>query len=312
MFQRTVLKNLKGLTSQISPYYKILSPSYHKIKSHPFFSEALSALGVLWSATGIHMIEQHERGLVEIFGKYIKTADPGLVLTWPIGIGNLRRVPMDLQRVLISGQSIITKEQLNATVEAVVYYRVNDPFKAQYNIDNFASTVPTLAQTTLRNVLGTLNLSDANSQRRDINERLKIELENQIKDWGMEVINVELQQIKPSDRVQESMNNIIIAEQEKIAAENLANAEEIKADGERRATIKKAQANADAIRLEAEANADAMKIEYEAAQEFFKDGAIPYQQLKTTETALKNNTTVLFPKEGNTWNLLDIARLGKN
>ena len=278
---------------------------------------AVGALGVL---TSLHIVRPNQRGLVEVFGKYTRTADPGLRAVWPFGIGSMEVIPMDMHKVEIPEQSIITKEQLNATVDAVAYYRVKDPYKARYNVDDYENTVPTLAQTTLRNVLGTFTLADANSQRQSINAKLKDELESQVTDWGMEVISVELQEIRPTRRVQESMNNIIIAEQEKIAAENQAHALEIAADGKRRAAIKEAEgearavvlaaeADAEQVRLDAQAKADAMRLKYDTANECFKGNAMFLERLETTRESLKNNSTVLLGKENQTWNLLDIARM---
>lgn len=273
-------------------------------------------------ATSLHVVRPNQKGLVELFGKYKRTVDPGLRVIPPFGMGKMIKVPMDLRQVAIPGQSIITKEQLNANVNAVTYYRVEDPVKAIYNVDNYEHTVPTLAQTTLRNVLGTFSMEDANSQRKRINEELRSELETHVKDWGMKVINVELQKIEPTERVQRSMNEIIISDQERIAAKNRANAREIDADGERRAAIKaaegkaqavllEAQARAEATRLQARAKADALQMECDTVQKHFSGNVLPYWQLKTTVESLRHNTTVLMPKDGNTWNLMDIASIAK-
>jgi len=274
-------------------------------------------IGTITLLSSLRVIRPNQKGLVEMFGKYTRTAEPGLRAIWPFGIGRLERIPMDMHKVEIPEQSIITKEQLNATVDAVAYYRVKDPYKARYHVDDYANTVPTLTQTTLRNVLGTFTLSEANSQRQNINAQLRRELEGQISDWGMEVISVELQQIIPSRRVQESMNNIIIAEQEKIAAENRAHAVEIDADGKKRAEVKKAegsaqavtlnaQAQAEAIRLNAQAQADAMRLKYDTANECFVGDAKDLERLQTTVESLRNNTVVLMDKGQQTWNLLNL------
>ncbi|MHA2066232.1 MAG: SPFH domain-containing protein, partial [Candidatus Thorarchaeota archaeon] len=169
----------------------------------------MGAVGVYGVLSGLRIVRPNQKGLVEVFGKYTRTTDPGLRLIWPFGIGKMTKMPTDMHKVDIPEQSIITKEQLNADVDAVAYYRVDDPYKARYNVDDYADTVPRLAQTTLRNVLGTFTLAEANSQRQMINEQLKKELDSQITEWGMVVISVELQEIRPTRRVQESMNNII-------------------------------------------------------------------------------------------------------
>jgi len=203
----------------------------------------------------------------------------------------------------------------------VVYYQIRDAVKAIYNVDDYASTVPILAQTTLRNVLGKYTLSEANSRRGMINATLKKELHQQIDNWGMNVLNVELKAIAPTSRVQQSMNNIIIAEQGKLASEFEAHAAEIQADGKKRAAIKDAEAKAkavllaadalgEAIRIKAKANAAALSVEAKAVQEVATPNVMFYWRLKTTETALRDNTTVLLPPDKNgIWNVLDIARM---
>lgn len=281
---------------------------------------AAAAIGVPAVISSLKVVRPYQRGLVEVFGKYTHTADPGLRAIWPFGIGKITMMPTDMQRVEIPGQSIITKEQLNATVHALVYFQVVDPFKARYNVDNFETTVPSLAQTTLRNVLGTFNLAEANSQRKEINDRLKEELESQIHEWGMRVVSVELQQIEPTDRVQKSMNDIVVAEQQMIASTNLANAEEIKADGIKRASVKEAEGKATALRLNADAkaytvrvaadaDAAAIAVKYQAVQDNFHGNVVDYQRLMTTETSLKHNSTILLPQDGRTINLIDVAKL---
>jgi regulator of protease activity HflC (stomatin/prohibitin superfamily) len=274
-------------------------------------------------ASSIRIIRPNQLGLVEFLGKYTHTTKPGLRFIPPFGLGRLTRVRMDLCKSEIPGQQIITKEQLNAQVDAVAYYQVRDPFKAIYNVDAYSETVPVLAQTTLRNVLGTFSLAEANSQRKLINDMLQKELQAQIDEWGIKVMNVEMKSIQPTTRVQESMNNIIIAEQEKIAATNAAHAVEIAADGQRRAVIKaaegdaqgvilKATAEADATRLKAKASADALQMECDAAQQYFTGNVLPYWRMKTTQASLENNTTVLLPKEGGTWNIFDVvSAMGK-
>jgi regulator of protease activity HflC (stomatin/prohibitin superfamily) len=129
---------------------------------------------------GCRIVRPNQLGLMEIFGKYHRTVQPGLRWMPPFGIGRLRRMPMDMRKVEVPGQSIITKEQLNAEVDAVVYYQVHDPVKAAYHVQDYANTVPTLAQTTLRNELGKRTLAEANRHRQHINASLKSELHDQI------------------------------------------------------------------------------------------------------------------------------------
>ena len=91
----------------------------------------LASIGLFtwWCKTGIHNVRQNQRGLVEVFGKYVGTVNPGLRFTYPFPIGRMIKMPIDLRRSDIPHQWVITKEQLNAQVDAVAYYQITDPFK---------------------------------------------------------------------------------------------------------------------------------------------------------------------------------------
>ena len=264
----------------------------------------LCLAGVL--ATGFRIVRPMEKGLVEIFGKYHRTANAGLQYIPPIGIGQIYRVPVSVQRISVPPQNIITSEQLNATIDAQVYYKVKNPYNAFYNVDDYSETIPSLAQTTLRKILGTLTLKEANGNREKLNNVLKDELQNTMDKWGMEVLNVEVMRIEAPYNVQESMNSIIVAEQKKIAAQDDAKATETKADGEKMAEIKKAEGEAQKIKLEADAQAyeierlakaEANKIQFisESTQKYFTERVQEYTKYKTSEIAMKDNTKYIIP-----------------
>ena len=165
-----------------------------------------------------------------------------------------------------------TKDKLNAIVDAVVYYKIHDPVKATYNVDDHRIQLVSLARTTLRAVIGKMTLTEANENRDEINKQIEEILDKETNSYGVEVLRVELQKIEPPMDVQDSMNKVVKAEQEKIAAMDLASAAEIKADGERRAEIKKAEGVRQAYILKAQgeaqakvalANAEAEKIKIE-------------------------------------------------
>ena len=207
------------------------------------------------------------------------------------------RINITERRVDIDPQSIITKDKLNAVVDGVVYYRVEDAQKAIYNVNSFATSVPSLAKTTLRAVIGKMTLTEANENRDQINLEVEKILSKEVSKWGIDVVRVELQRIEPPDDVQDAMNQVVKAENEKIAALDLATAIETKADGERRAEIKKAEGIAAAIRLKADADGDAIKTVNVAAEEFFVGNAQILKKLETVEAALKNNTKIIVPSD---------------
>ena len=208
----------------------------------------------------------------------------------------------------IDPQSIITKDKLNAIVDGVVYYRVEEAKSAIYNVESFQTSVPSLAKTTLRAVIGKMTLTEANENRDQINEEVEKILSKEVSKWGIDVVRVELQRIEPPDDVQDAMNKVVKAENEKIAALDLATAIETKADGERRAEIKKAEGIAAAIRLKADADGDAIKTVNVAAEEYFVGNAQLLKKLETVAEALKDNTKIIVPADGDLVNVIgDLA-----
>ena len=256
----------------------------------------LILLVVLIFARGIKIIRPVEVGVIEFLGRYQKTANAGFNWIIPF-LSKMYRINITERRVDIDPQSIITKDKLNAVVDGVVYYRVEDAQKAIYNVNSFATSVPSLAKTTLRAVIGKMTLTEANENRDQINEEVEKILSKEVTKWGIDVVRVELQRIEPPDDVQEAMNQVVKAENEKIAALDLATAIETKADGERRAEIKKAEGIAAAIRLKADADGDAIKTVNVAAEEFFVGNAQILKKLETVEAALKNNSKIIVPND---------------
>jgi len=249
---------------------------------------------------GIRIIRPREKGLIERLGKYKKTASQGFHWIIPV-IDKMIKVDITENMVDVEPQKIITKDDLNATVDAVVYFRVIDPMKSIYKAQNYRAQITSLARTTLRDIIGKMTLTEANSKRDTLNAILEQELDKQTDAWGIDVIRVELQRIEPPPDVQEAMNNVVIAERDKKAAVDFATATETKADGERRAEIKKAEGKKQGAILEAEgralaivqvAKAEAEKIQRvnTAIQEYFKNEAQVYKKLETVERSLKDGT----------------------
>ncbi len=214
------------------------------------------------------------------------------------------RVNITERRVDIDPQSIITKDKLNAEVDGVVYYKVTNTQKAVYQVQNFALSVPSLAKTTLRAVIGKMTLTEANENRDIINQEVEKILDREVNKWGITVVRVELQRIEPPADVQTAMNMVVKAENEKIAALDLATAIETKADGERRAEIKKAEGIAAAIRLKAEADGDAIKVVNEAAEKYFVGNAQLLKKLETVSEALRDNSKIIVPSNSDLVNVI--------
>jgi regulator of protease activity HflC (stomatin/prohibitin superfamily) len=265
------------------------------------------ALSLLIIASGIKILRPVEVGIIEFLGRYSKTAGSGFNWIIPF-LSKMYRINITELRVDIDPQSIITKDKLNAIVDGVVYYRVEDAKNAIYNVNNYATSVPSLAKTTLRAVIGKMTLTEANENRDQINEEVAKILSKEVTKWGIMVVRVELQRIEPPDDVQAAMNKVVKAENEKIAALDLATAIETKADGERRAEIKKAEGIAAAIRLKADADGDAIKTVNVAAEQYFIGNAQLLKKLETVAEALKDNTKFIVPVDSDLVNIIgDLA-----
>jgi len=271
------------------------------------FALAISVVVVLFLLAGIRIIRPTERGVVEFLGKFASTRTAGFNWIIPV-LHAMHRVNITERRVDIDPQSIITKDKLNAVVDGVVYYKVVDVEKALYQVNSFVTSVPSLAKTTLRAVIGKMTLTEANENRDTINENVERILDLEVSKWGIEVVRVELQRIEPPEDVQTAMNQVVKAENEKIAALDLATAIETQADGQRRAEIQKAEGIAAAIRLKADADGDAIKIVNEAAEKYFVGNAQLLKRLETVSEALRDNAKIVLPADGDLVNVIgDLA-----
>lgn len=252
---------------------------------------------------GVRIVRPTQNGVVERLGKYRKTADQGFHWIIPM-LERMTKVNVTEVRVDIPPQEVITKDKLNAQVDAVVYYRVRNAKKALYNVNNYSQSVVSLARTTLRAVVGKMSLGDANERRDNINNFVEKEMSSQIErpgeekeGWGIDILRVEIQEITPPEDVQAAMNNVVKAENEKIAAVDLATAAETKADGERRAQIKRAEGIKQAKILQAQGEASAIKLVNEAASKYFKGNAQVLRKLETVEKSMSQNAKIVIPSK---------------
>jgi regulator of protease activity HflC (stomatin/prohibitin superfamily) len=256
---------------------------------------------------GIRIVRPTRRALVERLGKYHHFANPGFNWIIPV-IDRLFLVNITEQMVDAEPQEIITNDNLNALVDAQIYFKIKDDAEnvrnSQYNVNNVTYQIVNLARTTLRNIIGTMTLKSANSERGRINEELLKVLMKETHNWGIEIVRAELKQIDPPKDVQETMNKIVKAENEKIAAVDFATAAETAADGQKRAAIKQAEGVRQANILEAEGQAEAIRLVNEAANRYFVGNAQLLKRLETMETSLKNNTKVVVPANSEIVNVI--------
>ncbi|QGY46113.1 SPFH/Band 7/PHB domain protein [Maribellus comscasis] len=253
---------------------------------------------VIFLLLGIRIVRPTHRGLIERLGKYKKLADPGFHWIIPV-VDRLFMVNITEQMVDAEPQEIITNDNLNASVDAQVYFRVKSDEESikgsTYDVDNYQWQIVNLARTTLRNIIGTLTLKSANSERGKINTELHETLHKETKSWGIEIIRTELKQIDPPSDVQETMNKVVKAENEKIAAIDSATAAETVADGVKRAKIKEAEGYKQSKILHAEGEAEAIKLVNEAADKYFIGNAQLLRKLEALEASLENNAKIVIP-----------------
>jgi len=247
---------------------------------------------------GIRIIRPTQRGLIERLGKYHHFAIPGFHWIIPV-IERMYIINITEQMVNADPQEIITNDNLNASVDAQVYFKVKDDEESvkgsQYNVNNYKWQIVNLARTTLRNIIGTMTLKSANSERGKINSELHKTLLIETHTWGIEIVRTELKEIDPPRDVQETMNKVVKAENEKIAAIDFASARETVADGEKRAKIKEAEGFKQSKILHAEGEAEAIKLVNEAADKYFIGNAQLLRKLEALETSLEKNAKIVIP-----------------
>jgi regulator of protease activity HflC (stomatin/prohibitin superfamily) len=253
---------------------------------------------VVFFVLGIRIVRPTERGLVERFGKYSRFANPGFNWVIPV-VEKIYIMNITEQMIEANPQEIITNDNLNAKVDAQVYFKIRSDEQsvknAVYNVQNCQYQIVNLARTTLRNIIGTMTLKTANSERGRINSDLHAVLLRETESWGIQIVRTELKEIDPPKDVQETMNKVVKAENEKIAAIDFATATETAADGAKRAEIKKAEGIKQAKILAAEGEAEAIRLVNEAAEQYFVGNAQVLRRVEMVETALKLNAKIVVP-----------------
>lgn len=260
----------------------------------------IALAGVLFFA-GLVIVRPRYKVLIETMGKFSRMQEQGWTWIVPL-IQKAYTVNITEQMVDAEEQEIITKDRLNAKVDAQVYFKVKPEQQSikdsQYNVENYERQIVALSKTTLRNIIGGMSYEDANSKRKDINEKLQKVLKDEAKPWGLEIVRTEMKQIDPTKDVQESMNEVIKAENTKNAALDLATAKETEADGERMAAIKIAEGKKEGKILIAQGQAEAIKLVNDSAKKHFTGNAKDLKKLEVTQASLENNSKVVLTEKG--------------
>lgn len=234
----------------------------------------------------IRIIPQARAGVVERLGRYHKTLMPGLNVVVPF-IDKVRPlIDMREQVVSFPPQPVITEDNLVVSIDTVVYFQVTDARAATYEIANYLGAVEQLTTTTLRNVVGGLNLEEALTSRDNINGQLRLVLDEATGKWGIRVSRVELKAIDPPTSIQDSMEKQMRAERDRraviLTAEGTKQSEILNAEGLRQAAILKAEGDAKAAVLRAEGEAQAITTVFGAIHQGNPDNLLlAYQYLQT-------------------------------
>ena len=259
-----------------------------------FVVVAMIALVVIVIAMkGLIIIRQSETKVIERLGKYHGTLPSGINLVWPI-LDQPRKIyvryvvrgtngkdvvvvrmsdKIDLREQVYDfpEQSVITKDNVTTRINALLYFQIMDPFKAVYEIDNLPNAIEKLTQTTLRNVIGELELDETLTSRDTINSKLRVVLDEATNKWGVKVNRVELQDITPPESVRNAMEQQMQAERERRAkilkAEGEKTSAILQSEGEKDAQINKAMADKQAQILLAEGEAEAKVLQAQAEAE---------------------------------------------
>ncbi len=247
----------------------------------------------------IRIIPQARAGVVERLGKYHKTLMPGLNVLVPF-IDRVRPlIDMREQVVSFPPQPVITEDNLVVSIDTVVYFQVTDARAATYEIANYLGAVEQLTTTTLRNVVGGLNLEEALTSRDNINGQLRIVLDEATGKWGIRVGRVELKAIDPPLSIQDSMEKQMRAERDRraqiLTAEGTKQAAILQAEGSRQAAILEAEGAAKAQVLRAEGEAKAITTVFSAIHDGDPDPKLlAYQYLQMLPKIAEGSSNKLW------------------
>lgn len=258
----------------------------------------------------IRIVKQGYTGIVERFGKFHKVLEPGLNFLVPFIDREAYSIDMREQVRSFPPQPVITEDNLVVSIDTVVYFQVTEPRSATYEIANYLAAVEQLTTTTLRNVVGGMNLEEALTSRDTINSRLRGELDQATGKWGLRVSRVELKAIDPPVSIQDSMEKQMRAERDRRAAiltaegskqsqileaEGLRQSEILRAEGEAKAQVLRAKGDAEAQILLAKGESQAIERVFEAIHAGDADNKLlAYQYLQTLPKLAEGDANKLW------------------
>ncbi|MGN6333716.1 MAG: SPFH domain-containing protein [Motilibacteraceae bacterium] len=250
-------------------------------------------------ARTVRIIPQARAGIVERLGRYHRTLNPGLTVLVPF-VDRLRPL-LDLREQVVSfpPQPVITEDNLVVGIDTVIYFQVTDAKAASYEIANYIQGVEQLTVTTLRNVVGNLNLEETLTSRDHINAQLRGVLDEATGKWGIRVNRVEIKAIEPPPSVRDSMEKQMRAERDRraaiLTAEGVKQSQVLTAEGEKQAAILRAEGEAQAAILRADGEAQAIQKVFDAIHAGDPDPKLlAYQYLQTLPQIAQGSSNKLW------------------
>lgn len=264
-------------------------------------------------ARAARIVKQYEKGLVLRLGQYRNTVGSGLTFLVPV-IEDMITVDMRERVINVEPQKVITKDNVSVTVDAVIYYRISDPVKATFEVQNFGYAATTLAQTNLRNLIGDKSLDETLTARDTINSNLRMVLDEATNTWGVRITRVEVQKIDPPADITEAMSRQMKAERDKRAAilesEGVKQSQILQAEGVKQSEILRAEGDAQAKITRAQAEAQAIQLVSNAAESHFRERAEVSKKLDVLREVLATQTKFVLPSNSDLLNVLGLDDKG--
>jgi regulator of protease activity HflC (stomatin/prohibitin superfamily) len=251
------------------------------------------------AARTIRIIPQAKAGVVERLGRYSRTLTPGLTIVVPF-IDKVRPL-IDLREQVVTfpPQPVITADNVSVGVDTVLYFTITEPKDATYEIANPLQAIEQLTVTTLRNIIGSLTLEETLTSRDEVNDKLRVVLDERTGKWGIRINGVELKSIDPPQGIQEAMEKQMRAERDRraaiLTAEGVKQSQILTAEGEKQAAVLKAEGGRTATILRSEGEAQAIDTVFSAIHKGAPDQALlSYQYLQMLPQLAQGEANKIF------------------
>jgi regulator of protease activity HflC (stomatin/prohibitin superfamily) len=251
------------------------------------------------AAKTVRIIPQAKAGVVERLGRYNRTLTPGLTIVVPF-VDRVRPL-IDLRETVITfpPQPVITQDNVSVQIDTVLYFTITDPKSVSYEVANPLQAIEQLTVTTLRNIIGSLTLEQALTSRDEVNDKLRIVLDERTGKWGIRINGVELKSIDPPGGIQEAMEKQMRAERDRraaiLTAEGVKQSQILTAEGEKQSTVLRAEGDRQSAILRAEGESKAIETVFRAIHEGEPDQKLlSYQYLQMLPQLAKGEANKIF------------------